>query len=241
MHGEARGTPYAWNSYAVDCRAAGVLALIDPLRMTDEEASELEAMRRPTHILLTCEYHVREALVFRNKWGCRILANRLEAHWYEIDLDEYFEDSQLLWDRIEPVYVPGVTFQETAFLVRGDGGTLIVGDLVAGGRRDLGIQDEDLALIGPQFVGDLRRARAALRKLLDLDFQVLCFAHGTPVREDPKRKLEAYLSDDSVWEELQTRKDTAVLTDEDRAHIALIDRLRREGTPRGSACRDGSR
>ena len=111
VHGEARGTPYTWNSYAVDCPGADVLALIDPLAIPDEEASELEAIRRPSHILLTCEYHVRESLAFRERWGCRILVNRLEEAWYEIDLDGYFEDGQRLWGKIDVLYVPDVKFQ----------------------------------------------------------------------------------------------------------------------------------
>jgi len=53
MHGEARGTPYTWNSYAINCSEAGVLALVDPLSMTAEEASELEKIGKPTHIIST--------------------------------------------------------------------------------------------------------------------------------------------------------------------------------------------
>ena len=108
-----------------------------------------------------------------------------------------------------------------------------MGDLLAGGRQDHGIQDEDLALDGPQFVSDLRRARGSLKMLLPLDYRVLCFAHGTPVRQDPVGKLRAYLSDDSVWERLRMKKDTAALTDEDKAHIALIRKLSGSATGAG--------
>ena len=117
----------------------------------------------------------------------------MEQHWYEITLDGYFKDGQCLWNKVDLIYVPNVKFQETAFLVKENGGTLIVGDLLAGERQDQGIRDEELELCGAYNVADLDKARKSLWKLLDFDFKTLCFAHGTPVRKSPKEKLRSYL------------------------------------------------
>lgn len=224
MHGEARGEPYTWNSYAVDCPDHDVLALIDPLALSDEDAGALEAIRTPTHILLSCEYHLRNAEAYRERWGCRLLANARERHWYDVELDDTFEEGQRLWDRIDLMYVPNVIFQETAFLVEEEK-VLIVGDLFAGGRQDAGIENEDLELGGPLYVSDLGKARQTLRKLLTWEFETLCFAHGTPVRQQPYRKLKAYLEDDQAWEQLARRKIEHPLTEEERAEIALLARM----------------
>lgn len=224
MHGETRGEPYTWNSYAIDCPNHDVLALIDPLALTDEDAAEIEAIRKPTHILLSCEYHLRDAETLRNRWGCRLLANTREQHWYDVDLDGTFEEGQRLWGKIDLMYVPDVIFQETAFLVEEEG-VLIVGDLIAGGRQDQGIEDEDLALGGPLYVSDLGKARQSVRKLLTWKFETLCFAHGTPVKHQPYRKLGDYLENDSVWDEMAQRKLAHPLTEEERSEIALLNRL----------------
>ena len=155
----------------------------------------------------------------------RSWANRSEEHWYEIDLDGTFEEGQCLWGKVDLVYVQDVIFQETAFLIREEGGVLIVGDLLAGGRADQGIQDEGFALGGPLYVSDLRKARESLRKLLLLDFKTLCFAHGTPVRERPAEKLRSFLDSDSVWKLLEQAKASRDLTDEEKAEIALLREL----------------
>ena len=41
IHGEARNAPYTWNSYVINCPDDGVLALVDPLPMSDDEAREI--------------------------------------------------------------------------------------------------------------------------------------------------------------------------------------------------------
>ena len=91
-------------------------------------------------------------------------------------------------------------------MVRDDKDVLIVGDLLAGGRMDSGIPDGELALSGPRYVPDLIKARKSLYRLLDYDFEVMCFAHGTPVFENPKDKLKNYLDSDQVWEALEQFK-----------------------------------
>lgn len=222
IHGEARNAPYTWNSYVIHCPGDGVLALVDPLTMSDDEAREIEEIQSPTHILLTCEYHVRKSVAYRERWGCQVLANRMELNWYDIALDGHFEDGERLWGKVDPIFVPDVKFQETAFLVPEESGVLIVGDLLAGGRQDVGIPDGELAVCGPQYVADLGKARQSLRKLLDLRFDTLCFAHGTPLRDEAKGKLQEYLETDAVWEVLESEKANVTLSPEDQAEMRQI-------------------
>ena len=80
---------------------------------------------------------------------------------------------------------------------------MITGDLVSGGRKDLGIPEGKLAVTAPNYISDLSRARKSLHTLLDFPFKLMLFGHGHPIRDNPKRKLKTYLQDDKIWEELE--------------------------------------
>ena len=57
-HGKPE-TTYDWNSCAIRIDWANVLALVDPLPLTDAEIGQIEEIGTPTHILLTCNWHLR--------------------------------------------------------------------------------------------------------------------------------------------------------------------------------------
>ena len=57
----------------------------------------------------------------------------------------------------------------------------IVGDIVSGGRKDCGIPDGEIGFNDPEYLVDLTKTRVSLGRLLHLEFDVLCFGHGTPV------------------------------------------------------------
>ena len=206
IHGEARNEPYPWNSYLIHVEDENILALVDPLPMSPEEVQEIEALGTPTHILLTCEYHLRESESYKEKWGCKIFANEVELERYQVPIDGTFQDGERLWRLIDLIYIPDVKFPDTALLVREGGGVLIVGDLLAGGRKDQGISEGELGVCGPEYVPDLGKARHSLGKLLDYSFEVMCFGHGSPVWDAPKAKLEQYLGCDEIWENLEEIK-----------------------------------
>lgn len=202
IHGAARNEPYAWNSYVINAKANDMLALVDPLAMTDGEMQEVERIGKPTHILLTCEFHVRETQRYRDKWECRVLTLEEGIEDFEIPIDDTFRDGDQLWDLIRMIYVPDVYYPETAFLVCEDGGILIMGDLLSGGRLDRKIPDGDIGIF-PDYVADLSKARKAYRKLLDFPFESMYFGHGSPVIENPKEVLRVFLDSDQTWQDLE--------------------------------------
>ncbi len=136
IHGAARNKPYLWNSYLIQVRDHNVLILVDPLPLSNEEIQEIEEIGTPTHILLTCNYHLRESQRFRQKWGCEVRLHQDGLEDSEVPIDGTLQDKDLLWDLIEVIHVPDVHYaEEVAFLVKGDGNTMIVGDLVCGGQH----------------------------------------------------------------------------------------------------------
>ena len=207
VHGEARGEPYRWNSYAVHIPEREALALIDPLEMAEGEALALERICRPSHIILTCEYHLREGEQYRKRWGSTLLANDVERERYTTALDGWFSDGDTLLETIRCVLVPGGFYLETALLVQGDPAVLIIGDILSGARCDAGISDGELGIAFPEYVPDLSSIRRSLERLNGLEFDVLCFGHGKPVRQQPRKKLMELCESDEVWSRLEELKE----------------------------------
>ena len=207
MHGEAQGKPYRWNSYAIHIPEQKALALVDPLAMTEEEAAALEGICPPTDIILTCEYHMREGEQYRHRWDSRLWANDAERERYGIAIDNWFRDGDLVLDTIGCVFIPAGFYPETALLVQGAPTVLIIGDILSGARCDAGIPEEQLGIAFPEYIPNLNSIRKSLEKLQNLEFDVLCFGHGDPIRHQPKRTLEKFIKSDEVWLELEKTKE----------------------------------
>lgn len=208
IHGEARNEPYTWNSYVIHIPNQNILALVDPLAASEETLQAIESIGSPTHILLTCEMHLRESHIYQKRWGCQLWANDIEKDRYEVPLDHTFHSNEHLWNLIDLIYVPDIYYPETTLLVQDAGGTLIIGDFLCGGRADQGFPDGNLGMMGPEYVPDLTIARQSLAKLLDHNYTTICFGHGTPIYQNAKAKLKHFVEDDGVWQSLAELKRT---------------------------------
>jgi glyoxylase-like metal-dependent hydrolase (beta-lactamase superfamily II) len=194
-HGKGEKT-YDWNSYAIHIDGANVLALVDPLPLTSEEIRQLEKIGPPTHILLTCNWHLRESEIYRRRWGCEIYLNKLDLDDAETSIDGTFQGGERLWDAVKIIELPGVNWkEETALLVKRGDGILIIGDAVVGGRADLGVLDGELGVHPPARIADLRNetARKTLDELMEYPFDAMCFGHGTPILSNAKAALQRFI------------------------------------------------
>ena len=207
IHGAARDEPYLWNSYLIQVEDRDVLILVDPLPLSAEEIQEVEEFGTPTHILLTCNYHLRESQAFRQKWGCEVWLHQEGLKDSEVPVDGTLQDRDLLWDLMQVIHIPDVHYvEEVAFLVKGDGNTMIVGDLVCGGRMDRGVPDGQLWIHAPEYIQDFQDARNSLRKLSEYSFAKLCFGHGTPITQSAKDVFNEFIENDGAWEKLKAEK-----------------------------------
>ena len=210
IHGSARNEPYAWNSYLIEVPDEDVVVLVDPLPISSGDTHEIGQIRIPTHILLTCDFHLRESEILMQRWGFEIWANEIERDRYETSLDGTFFLGQRLWEFIDPIYVPDVYFPETVLLEREVDGVLIVGDMLSGVRQDAGRPDGDLGIYAPHYIADLETARNSISQLLSYSYDVICFGHGAPTFDDPKAKLKCCVESDEIWENLaRSKRDTA--------------------------------
>ena len=147
------------------------------------------------------------ALKFRHRWGCKILLHEYQVNESECEYDGTFRDRELLWDLVEIIRVPDVRFREEVSFFITEDSALVIGDLVSGGRKDIGIPDGEIGIPGPEYYVDLGKARNSLRELLALPFSLMCFAHGTPITSGAKEVLRQYVENDAVWDRLQAIRD----------------------------------
>ena len=89
---------------------------------------------------------------------------------------------------IAAIPIPGATPGETAFYFR-PAGALVIGDAVINVDPQKGLE-----LLPDKYCADPAQNRASLRMLLDLDFNILTFAHGLPVTTRAREKWAALLA-----------------------------------------------
>lgn len=207
IHGAARNEPYLWNSYLIQVKDRNILVLVDPLPLCDEGVRQVEEIGAPTHITLTCNWHLRETLEFKQKWGCEVLLYENHVQEAEIEFDGTFQDRDVLWELVEVVRVPNIRHREEVSFYLVPDGVLIVGDLLSGGRKDCGIPDGELGFKDPAYLVDLTKARLSLKALLHLEFEILCFGHGTPILSGAKEVLKRFVECDTTWEEVRQRRE----------------------------------
>lgn len=192
-HGKPE-TTYYWNSFAIWIDQANVLGLVDPLPLSAEEIRQIEEIGTPTHILLTCNWHLRESELFRQRWDCKIYINELGLEEAETQIDGTFKHGDRLWDSIEVIHIPNVSWpEETGFLVGQEKGLLIIGDALCGGRADVGIPDGEVGIRSIDYILDRHKAPSSLRRLMEYPFDAMGFGHGAPILYQAKSALRRFL------------------------------------------------
>ena len=207
IHGAARDELYLWNSYLIQVKDRDILVLVDPLPLSDQGVRQVEEIGTPTHIILTCNWHLRDSRAFKEKWGCEILLYENHVQEAEIEFEGTLQDGDVLWELVEVIRVPDVRHREEVSFYLIQDGVLIVGDLMSGGRRDCGIPDGELGFKDPAYLVDLAKARLSLKALLHFEFEILCFGHGTPILSGAKGALRRFVECDTTWEKVRCRRE----------------------------------
>jgi glyoxylase-like metal-dependent hydrolase (beta-lactamase superfamily II) len=163
-------------AYAVDANDGVVM--IDPLALQEDALGSLGSVEA---IVLTCGSHQRCAWRYRRELGVQVYAPAL-AKEIEEEPDVRYGDGDSLPAGLRPVFTPGAgTTQHTLLL--GDPKVAFVPDML------VGTPDGRVAMLASRWMYDPEEARRSVEKLLDLDFDVLCLAHGPAVTERVKDAL----------------------------------------------------
>ena len=169
---------------------AEAAVLIDPM-IPAEGLAWFEQHGAPEHILLTNRHHDRESWRLREAFGC--IVHCIRNGMYELEgrgPAEPFEFGDELPGGVVVHEVDAICPDETAMYVPSHRALACADGVVR--SRDSG----RLAFVSDYLMDDPEETkeglRAAYRRLLELDFDLLLLAHGTPVLDDGKGALRAF-------------------------------------------------
>ena len=157
---------------------------IDPVEPNTEDLAQLVGSG-VSRILITNRNHTRSANKVREETGAEIVIHPEDAG-YAREQGVEIGGELAIGDRIGPLEViacPGKSPGEVAFYdeLRG---LLLVGDAVIGNPPGR------LSLLREKVMDDPRLLRASVRRLLDLDFDVILVGDGVSLEEGARRRLE---------------------------------------------------
>ena len=176
--------PHGYNFNGHLVRDPGGNICIDPVEPT---ADDMDALVREgvAWIILTNRNHARAANRVRAGTGARTVIHADDADHarnQETELDEALEVGGTVGP-LEVVDASGKSPGEVALLWR-ERGILIVGDAV------IGKPPGQCGLLPERVMDDPARLQNNLRKLLDLDFDILLVGDGESILRDAKARLK---------------------------------------------------
>ena len=176
--------PHGYNFNGHLVRHPGGNICIDPVEPAEDDLDAI-AQEGVAWIILTNRNHSRAANRLRARTGARTVIHADDADHARSQGTE-LDDGLNLGDTIGPLEVvdaAGKSPGEVALLWP-DRGILIVGDAIIGNPPG------QCGLLPERVMDDPARLRKSLRKLLDLDFDILLVGDGEPILRDAKARLK---------------------------------------------------
>ncbi len=172
---------YQSDAYAVD-EDNGVV-MIDPLPLAPGALAELGNV---SAICLTAACHQRAAWRYRKALGVKVYAPA-GCRAMEETPDISYRAGDKLPGGLEPLHTPGPESAHHGFLRHGEPIIFFCADLLAHGKGS------ELRVIAGRMHDDPETSVKSVHGFFDLDFDVLCLAHGEPIFENPKTAIAAAL------------------------------------------------
>ncbi|MGH7230179.1 MAG: MBL fold metallo-hydrolase [Nitrospiraceae bacterium] len=162
--------------------------LIDPLPMEGLDLAELGLVES---ICLTGSCHERAAWRYRRQLNIPVYAPSGGVDFEEAP-DRWYTHGDRLPGGLLAVHCPGPTDAYYSFHLERNRGVVFCADLLvnAGGETPAFAWDE--------YQDEPARTRDSVRRLLDLNFDVLCPAHGDPIMKDAKAAIRRALERDAA-------------------------------------------
>jgi len=165
--------------------AGSGLTIFDPIALPPAYQTNLESLGRVARIVVTNANHARNAATFAHSYSAPIFAPP--------ELREELPHSHNLHDGLalgplRVIRIEGAADGEFALYHPDDGGTLIIGDAL------INFDPHGFTLLPRKYCTNQKQMVRSLRKLLDLDFSRIFFAHGNPIMMRARERLEALLT-----------------------------------------------
>ena len=187
--------PWDLNGYAIRLDACTVL--VDPPAPEGDEWQSFDALKPVTRIVLTNRDHIRDAELFRARYGSRVVAGAEEvAQLAPVTIDEPVCEGDLVLGVLRVIHLPGKSPGEIGLYLdpahhaisRELGGILLLGDAI------IGHPPGALGLIPEHKLDNPSKLQESLRKVLDYNFDVLLLCDGRPVLSGGKLKVAEFLN-----------------------------------------------
>jgi glyoxylase-like metal-dependent hydrolase (beta-lactamase superfamily II) len=166
----------------------GGAAIVDPPPCSEADLALMARMGAPLAIVITNGHHLRRGREVAARFGAPIVIGEADAGMIDPAPDGTFRDGESLPAGLTALGIPdGKTPGETA-LHAPWAGAVILGDALIGrppGR---------LSLLPAGKYADPLKARAGLRRLLDLPFETILVGDGTPIVGRGREALREFLS-----------------------------------------------
>jgi hypothetical protein len=157
---------------------------VDPVRLGPEP---LAALGPVVAILITAQCHQRSSWRYRRELGAPVWAPA-GTRPMEEEPDKRYHTGDLLPGGLRAVHTPGPEEVHFSFVLERNPPVLFCSDLLTnyGGRG--------LNFVPLKYHDDPPQTRRTVEGFLDLDFEVLCLAHGSAIAENPKAAIRALLA-----------------------------------------------
>jgi glyoxylase-like metal-dependent hydrolase (beta-lactamase superfamily II) len=190
---------YYWETYSpeikTDLSCAGwrdeeEAVLIDPMPLTMNALDIVVARVGRAAVLLTNGNHARGSSWYHQRLHLEVWAHRDAVPELKQEKVRTFADGDMLMAGLRAIHLPGSAAGETGFYTPENGGIVFMGDALVN-MESLG----GLAFLPDKYSKDPQQSRQSLRKLLDLNFEMMTFAHGKPIVRGAKEQVAKLLGE----------------------------------------------
>ncbi|MFL6540319.1 MAG: hypothetical protein ACJ8HU_06130 [Chthoniobacterales bacterium] len=158
--------------------------LVDPFAVDAATLDVLTHGRSVAGLIVTNENHHRASLELAERLAVTVFA----------DADATVPGSRALDalpDDLRVIAIPGAAKGEIALHCARDGGTVVIGDAV------INSGSYGFTPLPPKYCENPKLLQKSLRSLLDLKFERIFFAHGTPIVTNARARLAALLENET--------------------------------------------
>ena len=168
--------------------SAGIL-FVDPVPIAPELLQDLTRGARIAGVFVTNINHCRAANDFSKKFSCSAFAQGSTHAECSFSFPQTVRDGEIFCGDAHAIEIPGGPAGEIAIYHARDGGSLIVGDAL------INFEPYGFAFLPKKYCTNEKQMHRSLRRLLEYDFERMLFAHGTPIMQSARKKLEQLLRD----------------------------------------------
>jgi glyoxylase-like metal-dependent hydrolase (beta-lactamase superfamily II) len=161
--------------------------LVDPIKPSSDDLSQLQARAPITGIVITSQNHWRASNQLSHQLSVPIFAHATAELENVSSSFVPVANIDRLESGLEIIAIEGAAPGEIAIWYEPDGGTLIVGDAL------INVEPYGFTLLPPKYCADHRKMRRSLRQLADRKLKRIFFAHGLPIISGAVPRFRALL------------------------------------------------